>query len=111
VQTWEGIRDGLGAEAVMRIEDSLYTADADGLLTRLNTVPESVESALLIGHNPALEELALRLVGDGEAAALRQMRAKYPTGGLATLSFSGEWGRLAWGMAHLDGFVVPRQLK
>jgi phosphohistidine phosphatase len=111
VQTWEGIRAGLAVEHSVRIEDSLYAADADRLLARLNDVSEAAESVLLIGHNPALEELALVLAGDGEAEALRRMRSKFPTGGLASLTFDGAWRGLERGVGRLEAFVVPRELK
>jgi phosphohistidine phosphatase len=111
VRTWDGVRGGLAVEPEVRIEDGLYTADASGLLARLNALPESVESVLVIGHNPALEELAVGLAGDGEDDPMRRMRAKYPTGGLASLAFSDLWKGLTWGAARLEHFVVPRQLK
>ena len=111
VQTWEGIRGGLADEPAVQIEDHLYRDDADGLLDRLQGVSESVESVLLIGHNPALEGLALGLAGDGEVEALARMSAKYLTGVLAILFFSGDWKELTWAAAHLDTFIVPRELK
>jgi phosphohistidine phosphatase len=92
VQTWDGIRGGLPAGTSVEVEDGLYAADAEGLLARLNELPESRGAVLLIGHNPAIEELALGLAGDGVSDALHRMRAKYPTGGLASLAF-GASGR------------------
>jgi phosphohistidine phosphatase len=111
VQTWEGIRGGLGGAPTVRIESALYGAGADALLRRLNEVAESVGWALLIGHNPGLEDLAIGLVGDGDTDALRAMRTKYPTGAVASLALGGEWNALTWGSARLESFVVPRQLK
>jgi phosphohistidine phosphatase len=111
VQTLEGIRDGLAVEPKVQIDESLYGADDTRLLARLNDVPESAESVLLIGHNPALVELALVLAGDGEADALQRMRSKYPTGGLASLTFDGAWRGLERGVGRLEAFVVPRELK
>src|SRR5215216_6730711 len=46
------------------IEDQLYGAGPHELLARLRRIPAAVGSALLIGHNPGLEELARELVGD-----------------------------------------------
>jgi phosphohistidine phosphatase len=110
VQTWQGIRDGVAGSPKVGHEDGLYGADAQALLQRLNEVPESVESVLLIGHNPGLEELAIGLVGDGDDRAVGAMRAKYPTGGLASLTFSGKWRTLEPRSARLVAFVIPRQL-
>jgi phosphohistidine phosphatase len=111
VQTWEAIREGVAGSPKVCLEDALYGADAQALLRRLNEVPESVGVVLLIGHNPALEELAIGLVGDGDDRALRAMRAKYPTGGLASMAFGGKWRTLEPGGARLDAFVIPRQLE
>jgi phosphohistidine phosphatase len=111
LHTWEGIRAGVTGVPKVRVEDALYTAGAEQLLHRLHDVAESVESALLIGHNPAIEDLAICLAADGDDRALQALRAKYPTGALASLAFSGEWKALACGNAWLESFIVPRQLK
>jgi len=73
-------------------------------------VPDAIDGLLLIGHNPGIENLALGLAGSGDADRIDRMSEKYPTGGLATLTFEGPWAQLAWGDADLTGFVVPREL-
>jgi phosphohistidine phosphatase len=110
VQTWESIRGALPTDIGVQISDDLYQADARSLLRLLNQIPEAVASVLVIGHNPAMEELARLLSGTGDRAGLERMAAKYPTGGLASLAFEGSWSELAPGGAHLERFVVPREL-
>ena len=110
LQTWEGIRDGLPPETRFEVSGDLYDADARSLLLRLNHLPETVRSVLLIGHNPAMEELATGLSGGGDDDALSRMKAKYPTGGLATLTFDGTWSELSWQGATLDDFLMPRDM-
>src|SRR5205823_11558903 len=107
VQTWESIRGALPPDIDVEVSEDVYQADARSLLHLLNQVPEAVASVLVIGHNPAIEELARRLGGTGDTSAFDKMTAKYPTGGLATLTFEGSWSELTSGGAHLDGFVVP----
>jgi phosphohistidine phosphatase len=96
------------------IEAELYDADAGELLDRLRRVADEVRSVMLIGHNPALQVLILRLTDDagpaGEESDLDRVRRKFPTGGLATLEFEGEWRELATGAARLVGLVRPKQL-
>jgi phosphohistidine phosphatase len=109
-QTLEGIRDGLG-DARVEVEPGLYGAGSDALLARLQALPEELGEVMLIGHNPAIGTLAEELAGGGgDADASARMAAKYPTGGLATLSFDGRWGELDWEGARLEAFVVPREL-
>ena len=98
---------GPGGEA--RIERELYGASKEDLLDRLRQVPDTVESVMLIGHNPAVQEVALDLAAGGEGLA--QVERKYPTGGLATLTFAGPWGELRSGRAELEGFVTPKELE
>jgi phosphohistidine phosphatase len=69
-------------------------------------VPDGVESVMLIGHNPAIQALAVRLAGSGPA-----LERKFPTGALATLAFDGEWQELQGGAARLVAFVRPRELE
>jgi phosphohistidine phosphatase SixA len=66
-------------------EEGLYAASSDELLERLRLVPHPVASVLLIGHNPGLQELPVRLAAAGDELA--RLKAKFPTGALAKLVF------------------------
>jgi phosphohistidine phosphatase len=107
-ETLEGIAPALAKDVPVRIERELYTASAQRLLERLRALDDELDSVLVIGHNPALEQLALTLSGGGEP--LDALRRKYPTGALATLEFAGSWSELASGSAELTDFVTPKGL-
>ena len=107
-ETLDRIAPALGNEVRVEIERELYAASADRLLERLRAVDDDVESVMLIGHNPGIEQLALSLAGDGEKLA--DVRRKYPTAALATLEFDGRWSALEPGTARLADFVKPKQL-
>jgi phosphohistidine phosphatase len=93
----------------VRIEDGLYRASADALLERIRALPDGAPRAMLIGHNPALERLALRLAASGDH--LDRMATKFPTAALATLEAAiDSWAELAPASAQLVGFVRPRDL-
>jgi phosphohistidine phosphatase len=104
-ETLARIRSSLGEPAV-EIEDRLYGAGPDTLLGRLREVPEAVVSVLLIGHNPGLQELALRL-----APPDPQFAEKFPTGALASFVIAEPWARLGEVQAELRAYVVPRELR
>lgn len=88
------------------IERGLYDASAQQLLERLREVPDEHDAVMLVGHNPAIEDLAGALTGDAAELAGQ----KFPTGALATLTFSGPWAGLAPDAAALESFVRPREL-
>lgn len=108
--TWDGIASACPHTSV-ELTDDLYGATAGDLLRRLRQLPEAIESILLVGHNPGLEDLALGLVGSGDVQLRRRLETKFPTGALATLALAGPWSNLRWDAAELADFVVPRQLR
>jgi phosphohistidine phosphatase len=108
-ETLERIAPALGKDVRVEIERELYAASERRLLERLRAVEDDVESLMLIGHNPGVEQLALLLAGSGER--LTAVRSKYPTAALATLEFSGPWCQLRESGAELTDFVTPKQLK
>jgi phosphohistidine phosphatase len=92
------------------LADELYAASSDELLERLRKLPDTVGSAMLIGHNPGLQELALTLASAG--AELERLEAKFPTAALATLTVANTtWKRLTPRDATLAAYVVPKQLR
>jgi phosphohistidine phosphatase len=75
-------------------------------------VPPEVETLLVVGHNPGLEELVLELAGDSLDDALAEVRVKFPTSAIAVLAWHGStWQDLAPGTALLTGLTVPRGKK
>lgn len=107
-QTLDGLRDGIDDSAEVRFEDELYEASADGLLERIRRIDDHVPSVMLVGHNPAIERLALDLAAGGPDLA--DLARKYPTGALALLEFAGAWSGLEADGGRLVSFVKPRDL-
>jgi phosphohistidine phosphatase len=109
-QTLKAIEPSLGPRCPVELEPQLYAASKRELLERLQALPESVSSVMLIGHNPGLHNLALVLASRG--ADLPQLEQKFPTGVLATLAVHSEsWAALRPGDTELVDYVVPRQLR
>jgi phosphohistidine phosphatase len=109
-ETLEAI--AVGGEHV--IEPDLYGASCEDVLERLHRVPEEVGSVMLVGHNPALQALVLRLADDqaeADGSGLDEVRRKFPTGALATLTFDGAWTDLSPRSARLAAYVRPKSLR
>jgi phosphohistidine phosphatase len=108
-ETLEGVAPG--GEAL--IEAELYQADPQQLLERLQRVSDDVESVMVIGHNPTLQIMALRLSGpaaNGDGSHRAQISQKFPTGALATLSFECRWSELEPGCARLVDYIKPKAI-
>ncbi len=108
VDTLEGISAALPTRVRVEIDDVVYAADSETLLARLRSLDSDLRCAMLIGHNPGIQDLALRLAGAGDADMLAQVATKFPTGAAVTLSFDGAWHELGAGTARLDDLFMPR---
>ncbi|MGU3359837.1 SixA phosphatase family protein [Methylobacterium sp. M6A4_1b] len=109
-ETWEAIRADLkGREA--ETVPSIYEAPETALLAVVRSTPDTVGSLLMIGHNPGLQELAMRLAGSGEKAGRRRLALEFPTAAVAVLDFEGDaWRSVAAGSGRLERFVAPKDL-
>jgi phosphohistidine phosphatase len=93
------------------LDRDLYLAPGAKLLAHLRETAEGVETALLVGHNPGLHELALLLADPESPVELPPLSGKFPTGALASFRFGSEWRRLKPRAATLIAYVTPRELE
>jgi phosphohistidine phosphatase len=107
-ETWERADATYPGTPRVRFDDRVYDAEVDDLLQVLTELPEDVHIAVLVGHNPGLEDLMLELAGSGEGDALERLREKFPTSALAVLDVPTPWSALSRGTARLLSFRVPR---
>ncbi|MFE9017041.1 SixA phosphatase family protein [Streptomyces sp. NPDC007808] len=111
-ETWELVSAQWGTPPPVRLDPRVYAAEVPELLSVVHEVPPEVETLLLIGHNPGLEELVLDLAGDGLDDTLDEVRTKFPTSAIAVLAWYGTtWRALAPGTALLTGVMVARGKK
>ncbi len=110
-QTWELAAPALAGSPTVTFEPRAYDASALTLLYLAQELPSSCRAALLIGHNPAISELAASLAGSAaEDGALPPSLIRFPTAAVAVLEFAGDWAALAPGHARLLAFTAPADL-
>ena len=108
VETLERIGECLRPDTAVDVDDRLYGAGCGTLLACARQFPEAVGTAMFIGHNPGIEDLAALLAGDGDPTSLDEMGAKFPTAAIAHLRIDLPWSELAAGGAFLEQFWTPR---
>jgi phosphohistidine phosphatase len=92
-------------------DDVLYMAEPTALLARLHQVKNDTSRVMLIGHNPGLQALAQELAGQGNQKDIKVLAGKFPTCGLAVLTFKvRKWSNLGSGSGKLKLFMTPRRL-
>lgn len=108
-ETLELIRGGFAGDVRVVIEPGIYAASCGDVLAILRAVGEDVGSAMLIGHSPAIQDVALSLASPGKG--LDQVQRKFPTAALATLTFACGWRELSPKAAQLVAFITPQDLE
>ncbi len=118
-ETWQLAQDGLGWPIPVTFDDRVYTGPAELLLDLIRGMSPAVGTVLILGHDPAVPELALRLAAGGRPhraggtspAAVDRMGVKFPTAAVAVFECDSTWVKLAPQTAELICFVTPRDLK
>jgi phosphohistidine phosphatase len=107
-QTWEIASAELTYQPLWRTEPRIYEASVNELLRVVSEVDDSVETLLLVGHNPGTEDCASWLVGRSRDDALERLEMKFPTSAIAILETDSPWSEFDRGCAELVSFVIPR---
>lgn len=111
VETLEEVASGYGRTLAPAWDRRIYLASAATLLDVVRELPPGVANALLVGHNPGLEDLVLMLVPDAPEPLRDAVEEKYPTATLAGLELDvADWSDVTIGCARFARFVRPRDL-
>lgn len=110
-QTWAQIESIYTSPQNIDYASKLYLASASEMLSLLTPLPDAVSSVMMIGHNPGVHQLALKLAKKGDEDLIDTMNLKFPTCALAVIAL----GDIAWDdVMHAQGtlidFVTPKML-
>jgi phosphohistidine phosphatase len=100
-QTWDRLAAALGAghDVEVQYDSRLYLADEDAVLDVVGETPGDVQTLLIVGHNPAMQQVASSLAGQGDLG--------FPTTAIAVVDL-GSWARLVPGAGSARAFWTPR---
>jgi phosphohistidine phosphatase len=80
--TWDLVAAELDVRPGTRIDDRVYAASDEQLLTVVRELPDDIETVVLVGHNPGIDDLASLLTGES---------VPMPTSALAVITLPGSW--------------------
>lgn len=106
--TWERAKKGGAAAGEITFHDQLYGEGAGAYVQLLRELPESVGTALVLGHWPDVEELTRNLAPRDDHPGWEEMDRKFPTSAIAVLEIPVLWTELDHKVARLIDFAVPR---
>jgi phosphohistidine phosphatase len=98
-QTWALVAAELDQPPAATFDDRIYRAPPAALLTVVRELPTSAETALLVGHNPGVQEFVALLSG-------QELEMK--TSSVAVLAWTGSWADADAEAALLQQHATPR---
>jgi phosphohistidine phosphatase len=108
-QTWAAAAAELAAPPEERELDELYAAGGDDVVDLLALLPDEIEVAIVVGHNPAMEALVQQVDnGDDEDLTRRLDERGLPTAAVAVLELDGPWSGLEVSSCRLVRLEEPR---
>src|SRR5262245_54086960 len=111
-QTVGLVLDRIGTSPRIIFDEALYDfGSGERLLTSIKEHGDKSPTLMVVGHNPAIERLALMLAGHGDAELLAALERKFPTAALAIIEFEANaWSSIKRGKGTLSAFVTPKGL-
>jgi phosphohistidine phosphatase len=105
-ETWQLAAAELDASPRVSFDQRVYGVAAGELLDLARETAPRARTLLIVGHDPAMQQLTLALASAraGDARALERVRFKFPTAAIAVLEFNGTWQRLGPEQARLTAF-------
>ncbi len=111
-ESWALAAPAFARPPLMITEPRIYESRAETLLAILHEQPHEAETLMLVGHNPGMATLALGLA-DPKASdpnALAHVGEKFPTAGIAILTFDDPDWHVLPQTGTLVRFVTPGQV-
>jgi len=92
-----------------RLEEALYGAEPEEVLAFVRDLPDDVEAAMVVGHNPTAHALSQGLLSPRDEKGLaRAARTGFPTCALAVYAFDVDhWADVAARGAKLVAIMAP----
>jgi phosphohistidine phosphatase len=98
-ETWALVAAELADPPEAAFDDGIYGAPPDALVAVVGDLPDDAATALLVGHNPGVQQLVGLL--SGEEAEMR-------TASVAELTWTGRWSDVTEHIASLKQHTTPR---
>lgn len=110
-ETWALLEPAFSKKPSHRFMPDLYSASRETMLGIIQSAPANVNTLLVVGHNPGLEEITRSLAASGEAEALMRFGRGMPTAAVALFDLSiNDWKDIAPKKGRMELFVTPKSL-
>lgn len=110
-ETLDGLEETYGDFLFpVHFDQRVYLASSDELLRIVRALPADAERALIVGHNPGLERLAITLTADDDDLR-HKVEEGLPTAALVEIELPvDQWIEVGPGDGTVEELILPREL-
>lgn len=108
-ETYALMLPDLAGDCETSLTRRLYDEGEDDYVETIRTFGGKARSLMVIAHNPAMQETALSLIGNGNPALKREIAEKFPTAAVAVIDFDAEaWADIEPASGRVVAFFRPK---
>lgn len=107
-QTLERLALGGAQVDPVEFRTEIYHAGGEVLLEVIRQIPDRVQTALVMGHWPAVQDVVSALASFESNEHWRSLLTKFPTSALAIIDLPGSWAQAGDRTGALQSFHIPR---
>jgi len=112
VETSELIIKNADLTGRLIVEQKLYLAHQNELFKTVQTIDESIETAMIVAHNPGIQNFSIELSGSGDKKIFRKMRGSFPPASMAIFEINEDyWFNTSTQSGHLLDFTTNKSLE
>ena len=110
-ETWALVAPAFTKAPRVAKDERIYNASPETLIGLIRQTRDA-HTLLVVGHNPGLHDLAVRLIASGDVETRERVNEKLPTSGLVVINLPfDDWSRLHANAGRLERFVTPRLIE
>lgn len=106
-ETLDGMQKLLPSNVAVEYSKDIYSASETELLTQIANIADKINSVMIIGHNPSLHQLAIRLAKRGDKKLRDDLLFSFPPCSIAVFSFAEGWKNIATQDSKITFFTTP----
>jgi phosphohistidine phosphatase len=114
-ETLKLLADGMGAKPAVSFEDRLYSFGDGSPYLEIIAAQQSASPLMVIGHNPSIQNLALRLIRPDSSELVERIGRKFPTAAVAVIDLPIDSWRQLKSLKEVAGtvetFLTPKMLQ
>lgn len=109
-ETAEHVLELVGKDIPVEQAAKLYLSGVSDIFSIVNGIDPEISTALIVGHNPGLQQFCVMLAGTGDKKKFRVMKNNFPPPSMAVFDIAAPWSGVSVQSGELLDFVTAKSL-